>query len=65
MGRMENTESATRPTPKLETTGDELQEAGSGRSPATPAWMLLSVGAVVAMLFAVAITLVTIAYVLS
>lgn len=55
----------TTTSPELETLGDELEEVGSGRDPATPAWLLLSVVAAVAALFAVAITLVSLAYLLS
>lgn len=62
---MRSLEHTTHESPELETLGDELQEAGSGRSPATPAWMLLSVVAVVAALFVVAVTLVSLAYLLS
>jgi hypothetical protein len=52
-------------SPELQTFGDELQEAGSGRSPATPAWLLLAVVAVVAALVVVALTIVALAYLLS
>lgn len=57
-------EATQSPEPELETLGEELQEAESGRSVATPAWMLLAVVAVVAGLFLVAVTLVSLAYLL-
>ena len=47
-----------------ESMGDELRDVGSGSNPATPAWLLLSVAAAVGALFAVAVTLVTVAYAL-
>ena len=47
------------------TAGDELQEVESGRDPATPAWMLLSVIVAVGALFAVALALVALAYLLA
>ena len=65
MSRVDDMTRTKTESPELETLGDELQEAGSGRSPATPAWMLLSVIAVVAALVAVALTLVALAYLLT
>lgn len=57
--RLRMVESTTREATsrELETLGEELQEA--------PAWMLLAVAAVVVGLFLVAVTLVSVAYLLS
>jgi len=64
MSRVEATQRETQ-GPEPETLGEELQEVESGRSAATPAWMLTAVVAVVAALFLVAVTLVSLAYLLS
>jgi hypothetical protein len=44
---------------------DEVDEVVSGRSPATPAWSLLSVAVAIGSLFAVAVTLAAISYLLA
>lgn len=65
MPRIEPIEKWTGRSPELQTAGDELQEVESGRNPATPAWMLISVILAVGVLFAVALAVVALAYVLA
>ena len=58
---MDNNENAVGSS-ALDPVRDELTEAGAGRSPATPFWAILGVSLAVGGLFALAVTLVAIAY---